>query len=792
MEKYDFNVMIVIHLSGLYILLILKPGRRGGRYGEDAMRWAGRREKITVFRGLVAMCAVMMLFGCTMMGSQSSMPPAEHRPSQATQLLEEASRAWNNGDYAQSEILYSRLVGMPGLSGEQRNSGFERMTKSAYYLNRNDAVQTDLDRWKTFNPNIWKQPVWMLLYVKSLDALKRSSQAQSYLSQFLTRADVPADTAAIASIELFSILAKENRPAQAVAMIRSSYNRMPTVEDKVRMEAWLARTLDELQGPVFSSLETMLNEQNRFEFPQTFIAFEQARRLARDYPEKRGELRQTAQLLATQGTVADKTLFARILDGGIKNLPFYGLEKPKAAMGQAKDGTIKTAVIIPLGGAFRELGGKVKAGVEAAEKVLAQSGTPVNVTIIDSTAPNFSQTLASLDPSIHVVGGPMHKQTFGDLVKSGALSGRVPLCFLPSLAEVTEGRQMWRFFGSPEDEVAALAELAVKDYNLKRLAVLRPSDRYGTSMADLFTKAVQLRGGEVVMTGSYDANNPASWQKVVEGMVGANGQTNYDAVFIPDAWDHIDGIVPYFFFYNANHLLFLGPRLWSQALTRAAVAKRPIDVNHYRLAVFPGAYNPMSNSLSSASLKSAFMEQSGEEPDFWGALGFDYLRFAVALGDMNPMAPAEQINAHLAETAAKFQWTMAPLQYDGSGLASQRMFLFRPSVEGMKEIDKDGFYRRLQTIRNQGAFPAGSLDMPTGQTTPEYSTSPNSGAVSLPAPSGNASVGTPGAGASVGRSVPNATSVSEPPAVSEPPVSSGTTEPPVSGGAAEPPVTNGY
>ncbi|WP_051261583.1 penicillin-binding protein activator [Desulfovibrio inopinatus] len=740
------------------------------------MRWVGRRENITVFRGVVAICAVLLLFGCTMMVPKPGTSSKATGPSPASQLNEEASRAWNNGDYAQSEILYSKLVSMAGLSASQRNQGFERMVKSAYFLERYEAVLKGLDRWKNFNPDIWRQPVWLLLHAKSLEAMGRgqSFEAESYLSEVLTRNDVPADTAAIAAVELFSLFAKGKNPAGAVTVVRDAYTRMPTTEDKVRMEAWLARTLDGLDSSAFSSLETMVNEQSRFEFPQALIAFEQARRLARDYPEKRGELRQYAQLLASQGNIADRTLFIKILDGGVANLPFYGLEKPKAMAGAKKHGALKTAVILPLGGAFRELGGKVQAGVAAAEKVLQQNGTPVQVTIIDSTAPDFNQTLASLDPTIHVVGGPMHKQTFGDLVKAGALSGRVPLCFLPSLADVTEGSQAWRFFGSPEDEVAALAELAVKDYRLTRLAVLRPSDRYGTTMADLFVKAVRSRGGEVVMTGSYDPNNPASWRSVVENMVGENGQTNYDAVFVPDAWDRIDGIVPYFFYFNANHLLFLGPRLWSQALTRAAVAKRPIDVNHYRLAVFPGAYNPQSNTMESAALKSAYMEQTGGEPDFWVALGYDYLRFAVALGDIDPMSPRDRINARLAETASHFQWTMAPLQYDTSGLASQQMFLFRPSVEGMKEINKDGFYRRLETIRGQGAFPAGNLDMSTRQSAPEYSGGGNGVSVVASPPASGAMEH--GAAPPVSTSLPATSStpamVNEPPAVNEPPTMS--------------------
>lgn len=387
----------------------------------------------------------------------------------------------------------------------------------------------------------------------------------------------------------------------------------------------------------------------------------------------------------------------------------------------------RVAVLLPLGGPFRELGGKVQKGIKAAQDALAAAGTPLDVIVIDATQPGWADSVRALPPEVTLVGGPMHPLTLKELQSTGLLQSRVFLAFLSTLGEAREGIDAWRFFPSAEDEIDALLRLALTDYGINQFGILRPGDRYGQSMGEAFARATSRLGGQVTATGVYSAQDPSSWDNTVAEMLKTGGgRPGFGAVFVPDEWARADKVLPAFFRNKVEDLLILGPQLWTEALYRAAASKTPINIQNYRLAVCPGAWWPENQGKATQDLVAAMRAAGQEHADLWEAVGYDFARLAARLGRMPQGAAPQEVSSRLAQAASGMDFSMAPLSYGPDGKAHVAMYLFRPSVAGPVLLDPEGFRQRLNAIRQK------ALENPAPETEQSYSPNPAPAAAGQP------------------------------------------------------------
>mgnify|MGYP000846748645 FL=1 len=401
------------------------------------------------------------------------------------------------------------------------------------------------------------------------------------------------------------------------------------------------------------------------------------------------------------------------------------------------------ALLLPLGGPFRELGGKVQKGAKAAQDALAAAGTPLEVIVIDATQPGWVDSVRNLPPEVSLVGGPMHPLTLKELQSTGLLQTRVFLAFLSTLGEAREGIDAWRFFPSAADEIDALLRLSLSDYGINQFGILRPGDRYGQSMGEAFGLSVSKLGGQVTATGVYSPQDSGSWNTtVMEMLKTGGGRPGFGAVFIPDEFARADKVLDNFFKNKVEDLLILGPQLWTEALYRAAAAKTPININNYRLAVCPGAWWPENQGKATQDLIAAMRAAGVEHADLWEAVGYDFVRFAARVGRVPQGSGPQDVSARLAQSATGMDFSMAPLSYTPDGKAHVAMYLFRPSVAGPVLLDPEGFRQRLNAIRQK------ALENPAPETEQSYSPNPapaatQPGAPAQPVPAGTAPVQQP-------------------------------------------------
>ena len=94
------------------------------------------------------------------------------------------------------------------------------------------------------------------------------------------------------------------------------------------------------------------------------------------------------------------------------------------------------------------------------------------------------------------------------------------------------------------------------------------------------------------------------------------------------------------------------------------------------------------------------MNGTGEKPGDWSVLGYDFVRFASALGLRDMVKDNASLNATLA-AGPKLEWAGAPVVWDALGLAHRQLILFQPARQGKIAVDPEAFgayYRKLNKM----------------------------------------------------------------------------------------------
>jgi len=646
-------------------------------------------------------CAGMDFFG-------KDAPPTS--PQEQAALQAKADEAWRTAKYDRALALYGLILQGQSLTREAKLTAHERSARAALYTGRAAEALTSLDNWAQTDSKVKATWEWTSLYVQALSATGRERQAEEHLAKILQGRGNAFELTGPAGIELAKRYAARDQASQAAQALRTQHAKAPNRKDRAQFESDTARMLGALEPKPMSAFLATVNEANKNVFPYNLIAFEDLRRAVSANPAERGRMQDMADRLSRSSDLADRELPGRILARGLSEAT-SGVKAapplPEKDTALVKPDTVAVALLLPQTGQLRGLASKVQAGANAAKAMLTAQGSQVDIRVINTDDPNFVDQLTALPHEVTLVGGPMHASYFKNLPPSGELSRRVFLTFMPEVSDAEEGKHVWRFFWSPQDEVSSVLNIPVEE-GVKRYGVLYPEDRMGKRLADAFSAAVTARGGEVTSIQPYPTQDVPKWGDLVKAMVkavpkGTDGKSfsvkpDFDAIYIPDELQRADHMIAQLHYYQADSLIVLGPQLWSAALN-AQGTKPNISPANYRFAFCPGAWWPQSTSKALADLRAQLPKDQQTDMDFWTALGFDFVRLAATAGTVSPDTAPSEITRRLNEASKKMDWAMAPISWDGSGHAKMSMYFFRPSIEGLAPVDKDGFKERLDALK---------------------------------------------------------------------------------------------
>lgn len=643
-------------------------------------------------RPALLLCLLLILFsgGCV---EKKHLPPVAHPWEEATveQLLQQAETAWQAQDYERSKQLYDILVS-ESLDRRQLAQAWERLALSSLQTGDPARAQDALIRAALHDPTLRQRWFWHEYRIIALMAMDRDDEAREYLLQMLQQSESPWTLRSSAGIRLSEIY----RDQKDYAALRSLFARLSAMapDDQARGElerilTWITRDISDAH---LQRLVELVPPGDRVQFPDTVFVWEQHRREARANPESWPEVRMYLHRLLQEGDWAEPERFSEDLAQLGEHLGIPG---------------ICVGLAVPLDGPLADTGWKIVRGAEAARKILLEQGLALRMEIVNSQALDMLETFAAMDPECTIIGGPLQRDVWDQIHAAGLAEHRRFFTFLPTMSGAEEGQEAWRFFGSPRDQVQALAGLAMDDLNIQSLAVLFPQDRFGEHMGEIFTREVASLGGRIDGYQSYPPADHAGWGEAVASLLGVPAQQRrgrekvaampnpaFQAVFIPDSLRNAEMLIPQFFYYDEQRLLILGPELWSQSWLQRAES---MEQQYFRLAVIPGAWWPDNPSPAARNLRDFFTE-SGHPADFWIALGYDFVRMTSRLGAGSRPLPAQDLN-DLLTGLVDFEWSMAPLSWDDLGQVHQNVFLFQPTSQGLSIIDPTALRNQLDRTR---------------------------------------------------------------------------------------------
>lgn len=678
---------------------------------------------------LLAALLCVLLAGCSMLEppaprqtGQASLPaePAARPTAQdsTADLLRRGDEAWNSSAYAQCLNLYFAALARPDMRPESRPMAYERAASSALEVDHPAQALDLLRRWAAVEPTARSDWSWHTLYVRGLTSMGMQGLARDHLAGVLADRQVNYGLRSKAAVSLAQMEIERDRAGDAVKVLRAIHAKAPGDQARADLERDLLDALRTLPDNRLLPLAAAAADG----FPRPVFRLAAAERLAKNTGYRSQEARTMAGEIVAQNQLADmtpaKALLAQTETLGSGPAPSADTSpapadnqpavQPEQQPGQQAaepsahpdlalsipvppQPASGVALAIPLTGRLGDVGQKILAGATLAQRQMAAQGRGLNIQTVDTAEPGWQDKIRALPSDIQLVGGPLLLDDLREAVSSGLTQNLHFFAFLQTLGPVREGQDAWRFFSSLRDQVRAMLHLAVNDLGIRDVSVLAPTDPYGQKMSEVFDAEAQSAGATVAATGTYGAGSSAGLSQKVRALLQTAGDSGPRAVFLPDSWAKVQELAPYFSFHDAEDMLLMGPELWSQAMAKPQY----MEEGYFSLAVCPGAYYAANPAIAARALRES-LSQSGQEPDLWTALGYDFVHFAAALGavDADPAA----LNARLASLSG-LQFSLAPITWDSQGRASQQLFVFKPNKEGLQLVDPQAMLDQLQRTR---------------------------------------------------------------------------------------------
>ncbi len=598
---------------------------------------------------------VFALGGCSAIRDLTAMPKSEPvaQPKPQETLRSKAAKAWDKKDYAQCETLYAKLLMQADLTKDERLQGWERFMESTIQNKHYQRALKSLPTWENLLPQGQDSEVWQQAMLRTLQGIVDTDQGRQQLSALYQNQNRPARLRAGAGAILAALSLKQGDTLSAYTMLMDVRSLAEAGDDKALIERYFFLNLADLSEDNVQSLLAYLPPNEHNNFPATVLRLELARRML-SAPATKAQGARMAQEVGP--FLANKDLLSEVL----------GIEQPTAA-------TNGIALVLPITGPYGRVGSKVVRGAGYAQAELAQQGISLDIQIINSDSSDWENSLRSLPADVHIIGGPLQVDVFKRMQAGGLIQAKPVFTFLSSLGDAREGQDAWRFFSSPTDQIHTLLDAATQSFGVTSIGILSPDEQYGQKMSQLFQQAAMSRGMSISSTINYPPKESLHWGDNVGEVV----KSGCNAVFLPGDWSDAEMLVPYLLYHGAENTLVMGTTIWGQTLAKKKYAEMP----SFNKTIFPGVWWEHNSTPATRSLIRQVVANKQPAPDFWVALGYDFVRMAAQMGEIPPNWQPQQINQML-QSAENISWSMAPLSWDASGKATQHLFVFKPTQTG--------------------------------------------------------------------------------------------------------------
>jgi len=287
----------------------------------------------------------------------------------------------------------------------------------------------------------------------------------------------------------------------------------------------------------------------------------------------------------------------------------------------------RIGLILPLSGPRTQVGHKALQGISLAADIFGpdKDAYPIELCVRDS-GEDPAQTARAveelvLDERVIAILGPLLRSN-SEAAAAKAQELEVPIILLAPVENFSRPDSVV-FLNclTKTAQVRALLDWAMGLKNLRRFAVLYPGDAYGQEFAAIFEAEVKSRKGAVANKVDYPPGQ-TDFAPEMERLLGLtqdqlrkyrtskNGPPkDFEALFIPDAWNVIAMIAPQLRFHKLTGVQLLGIGSWHhEELLRQT---KPDDLAG---AVFADSFAPELNHPQFVEFDFRFRKAYGEPP----------------------------------------------------------------------------------------------------------------------------------------------------------------------------------
>ncbi len=630
----------------------------------------------------------------------------------------DAAYAWRLGNFERAENLYKDLSESTSLSSAEKTEALQRLALAATHNNRPHSALDALEKWQKSTPEAEQSPLWQDAWLRSVHTLSPSA-AQDHAQKLWNQGMSSESSRAMAAMTLMGQGWDAEQSMQALPLMADFYAEQDMLR-KQNLERIVAKEVKNIPDSTLLALSQKIVDSKVYTFPANIILLEDGRRGLGLNKELLAQVQNSAQY-------ADKNIAQNILSGasvGEVNFASRGIDTasgttqasgtvspastgaqnnahlsgiPLAGIpqgGTAQEQNICLVLALPQSGAIASISQKVRQGADAAVLALNGAGRQLELRHINTSQSSWLSELQQLPFHCAVVGGPIEAQTLTLAKSNGATVQRNFITFLPSLEGYDEGAVAWRLFPSPQDQVDAVLSFS-RQLGITDFGSFFPADTYGTRMNGTFTAAVRASGATVRAEG-YTGSGTSVWNKAAQSLLQPRTVGNtllstatFQAVFMPDSWKNMDGILHAFTQQGEERQVLLGTTIWGQSFMQP-----PAQTSKWGLAVFPSPFNPKQKPAALQSLPDA---------DMWTALGYDFVQVGAGLG-LSTVAQPTTMNAKL-QSLQGVKWSMAPVRWNAQGIASQDLMLFTFDSQGVTLADPNVInQRRAEAITRYDAL----------------------------------------------------------------------------------------
>ncbi|MGM0758670.1 MAG: ABC transporter substrate-binding protein [Thermodesulfobacteriota bacterium] len=615
--------------------------------------------------GLVVMLVGLLMAGCARLPLQTD-PGLE-----AARLLNRARQAMEQGDASRAQALYAEAAHQEGLDQSQRIQAWKGLARAAQANADWEAAELALRQWVGMRPKLQRDWQWQSRFLQVL--LARDGQAWlEHALSLIHDQSMPWPLRVQTALHVVQESIQAGRAGQGWSLVNTLYGQAPGQKAQEGLEEKL---LDLLQGVDDANWEAITKQPAPKDTPADWLIrwADTVRALKGDELDwSQAETRLT-NIVNTSGLAMDKALRALLAE----------LEKQYAAPTQA------VGVICPLSGSYAQMGWKIALGASVAQWQFETAGQGVDLYLVNSQAQGWRKRLEALPKECSLLGGPLRRDVWTRIVNQPLEQERTFFPFRSHLDPGQEGEDGYRFFPGTMDQVQPLVDMVHSTLAISDYAVLYPQSDYGRRLSAGFRQVVEKASGRVMGSDTYEPGQPGDFKRVVADLLGAKGQDDsqdsvspdFQAVFLPDSFSQVQMLIPEFFYFDQDQLIFLGPTLWSQGLEDIS----ELDRKYFQLALMTTPWLPDTSNPAVRRLAQGLDEMNEGEADFWIALGYDFVRLAQRVHKASQESPEADLQGVL-QSVEDFSWSMAPISWDAKGRATQDLFVVRPGEDDPQPV----------------------------------------------------------------------------------------------------------